>query len=349
MENFVATNNTPRPKVLIAGIGGASLGTELLKCLKMADRYEVLGCDISELAFGHFQDGFTRTFVVDRDNYVDSVRDICLREHIDCLIPGAEQPMVLLSQAFDVFSSENVKLVGNSRHIVELFSDKAKTFELLFGHGFNIPLTKVINSADDLDSMVYPCIVKPVMGSGGSDFVYWAADRDEANVYVHHLWKNGRTPIAQEYIPHHEGEFTVGVLSSPEGELISSIALRRVFHNKLSILWKGGNGLISSGYTQGFIEDFPEVRQTAEEIASAVDSRGPINVQGRMKEGVFYPFEINPRFSASTYLRAMAGFNEVDIFLRALFGESYHSASIRPGYYLRSFTEVYVPKDKVMT
>jgi len=54
------------------------------------------------------------------------------------------------------------------------------------------------------------------------------------------------------------------------------------------------------------------------------------------------PFEINPRFSASTYLRALAGFNEIDIFISRLFGLPVESKpKIRYGYYLRSLCEVY--------
>ena len=33
-----------RPRVLSAGIGGASIGTEILKCLLDANRYDVYGC-----------------------------------------------------------------------------------------------------------------------------------------------------------------------------------------------------------------------------------------------------------------------------------------------------------------
>lgn len=48
-------------RVLIAGIGGASLGTEILKSLLLnEERYDIFGCDISALAFGHYQYGFQK-------------------------------------------------------------------------------------------------------------------------------------------------------------------------------------------------------------------------------------------------------------------------------------------------
>ena len=62
-----------------------------------------------------------------------------------------------------------------------------------------------------------------------------------------------------------------------------------------------------------------------------------------MKDGVLIPFEINPRLSASSYLRAMAGFNEVDLYLRAVAGgEMPEKPVIREGWYLRSLTERFV-------
>jgi carbamoyl-phosphate synthase large subunit len=65
---------------------------------------------------------------------------------------------------------------------------------------------------------------------------------------------------------------------------------------------------------------------------------------------VFIPFEINPRFSASTYLRALAGLNETDMYLKhVLHGIDQSPGSLRAGYYLRSFDEVVVDRDIVKT
>ena len=79
-----------------------------------------------------------------------------------------------------------------------------------------------------------------------------------------------------------------------------------------------------------------------------IQSRGPINIQGRVRDGVLMPFEINPRFSASAYLRALAGFNEIDILLSYLIsGELSVSKSVKHGWYLRSLTETFVAKELV--
>ncbi|NVM21084.1 MAG: ATP-grasp domain-containing protein [Desulfobacterales bacterium] len=336
-------------RVLIAGIGGASLGTEILKCLCLSGDYTVYGCDISNLAYGHYEEGFAKTFVVDHEHYVESVLDICLKEHVQCIIPGGEEPMLLLSKTIEAFQNEGIRLACNSLDVVDICSNKDNTFEFLAQHGFNIPLTISAADPDDLENMVFPCVIKPATGSGGSNFVFVAEDRDEAQTYIQYLSRNGLQAIVQEYIGLDEGEFTVGVLCLPGCQIAGSIALRRCFHNKLSVLVKTKTALLSTGYTQGYIADFPKVRATAERIASCIQSEGPINIQGRVRNEELIPFEINPRFSASTYLRAMAGMNEVDIYLKYLVtGELQKLEKIRPGYYLRSFSEVYVCPDKVL-
>lgn len=341
-----------RPRVLIAGIGGASLGTEVLKCLILADRYAVFGCDISPFAFGHYGGGFEQTFVVDRDDYVASVMRVCQSEGIRIIIPGGEQPLDLLSRSQSLLAKDGIALAANSPDILRIYTDKATTFATLTKLGFQVPRTCCIDTPSqlhELDNFSFPCIVKPALGTGGSTDVFLAANAGEAAMYVNCILNNGGKALVQEYIPEREGEFTIGVLSLPGGKLFGSIALRRNFHNKLSVKSRTAAGLISSGSSQGLIDHFPALQATAEAMATKAGSEGPFNIQGRVRDGELIPFEINPRFSASTYLRALAGFNEIDIFLQSLLGEQgIPHPVIRPGYYLRSFSEVYVPPHKVV-
>lgn len=330
--------------VLIAGIGGASLGTEILKCLGQSDRYRIFGCDISEMAYGLYEDGFTKTFKINRDNYVADVLDICRDQEIDIIIPGGEEPTSLLSRHKSHLSENNVLLAVNDPDVVALCSDKAACFRKLAEIGVTIPLSADAENFEHVFPREMSCVIKPATGSGGSSFVFLARDRNEAAVYVDYLLRNKQTPLVQEYVSHETGEFTVGTLRI--GDKTGSIALKRLFNSKLSVLQKGEAGLISTGYSQGLIEDFPDIRATCEKIAVALDSTGPLNVQGRVKNGEFVPFEINPRFSASSYLRAMAGFNEIDLYLRHMMGENVaFPQSLKYGYYLRSLTEQYVPQE----
>lgn len=338
-------------RVLIAGIGGASLGTEILKCLNLSGKYDVFGCDISKLVYGHYLDDFKDTFIVDRNMYAKSVLELCKKIDINFIIPGGGESMVLLSEAEEEINIAGIKLATNSHDIIEKYSDKEKTFETLSSLGISIPTTKVITTVDEmkkLKSLKFPLVIKPSCGSGGSNFVFLSADKEEAHLYINHLLKNDRTAIVQEYIPIDEGEFTIGVVSIPGGEVVCSIAMKREFSSKLSLSARSKAGLISSGYTQGLIDDFYDIRMQSENIAKTIHSEGPINIQGRVRGGVLIPFEINPRFSASCYMRALSGINEVDIFLQYLSSGAYDEQYLsQKGYYLRSFSEIFIKKENI--
>jgi carbamoyl-phosphate synthase large subunit len=334
--------------VLVAGIGGGSLGLEIAKALRLAARYRIAGCDISPLAFGHYCDLFDHTEVVELDNYVEQLLKICRTLRVNVIVPGGDQPTTLIAAACERFDSYGVRNASNAPRVVSLLSDKERCFDALARNGFAIPRTIALDDKFEAADVPLPCVVKPAIGSGGSAFVFFARSTEEVALYNAYLRNNGRRAIAQEYVPVSNGEFTVGVLSDLDADVRGSIVLKRVFPAKLSVAASGADFLISSGITQGHIGNYPEVARTASAIARAVGSNGPINVQGRVDtEGKFLPFEINPRFSASTYLRALAGFNEVDYFVQLLLGEQSPPLTARSGWFLRGITEVFVADEAI--
>ncbi len=336
-------------KVMIAGIGGASLGTEIYKCLKLENIYELYGCDISPKAYGMYDLGFTKTYHISpNDDYITTVLNVCNDAGIKWLVPGGEQPMTILGRSASIFADAGIHVVTNNPQVISICSDKQQTFSHLAKLGVSIPKTRPIVSKADIEEIGLPCVVKPATGTGGSVAVFFAVSIDEAMIYAEFIKRNGSHPIAQEYIDIAEGEFTIGVLSLPTQRIIGSIALKRELSSKLSVAYRGRGGIISSGYSQGYIGEYPELCKQAETIAKAIGSTGPVNIQARVRNGQLMPFEINPRFSASTYLRAMAGFNEVDITLRYLALQiEPQKPLIQTGWYLRSLTEQYVPEEYI--
>lgn len=328
--------------VLIAGIAGASLGTEIAKSLRAAGGYRVIGCDINPIAYGHFDKRFDATFVANPETYIESVLSIATAQGVRVIIPGGEAPAKLLAAASEMFQMAGISIAQNDPNVVRIASDKSACFVRLAELGVTIPVTRAISKLEDLRDFPMPCVVKPSKDSGGSSFVFFARTLEEAAVYVTYLLRNDLLPIAQEYIPEENGEYTVGVLADQSGQTQGVIALRRVFTAKLSVMTRGKDFLISSGYSQGRIEEFADICASARQIAEAIGSRGPINIQGRVDRlGRFIPFEINARFSASTHLRTLAGFNEVDHFLRHILGLAPRTVlAIMPGWYLRSLDEI---------
>ena len=151
-----------------ASVGGASLGTEIGKCLALAGNYEAFGCDISPTAYGLYDGSFKETFRIDRENYISDVINACHASGAIWLIAGGEQPTALLSAAEAELADHGIALVANSPEIVRLFSDKAETFRKLGAAGFPIPRTRLADGTEAIFAVGLPCIIKPATGSGGS-------------------------------------------------------------------------------------------------------------------------------------------------------------------------------------
>jgi carbamoyl-phosphate synthase large subunit len=277
--------------------------------------------------------------------------EICRSHEVQVIIPGADQTTGMIAAASECFSSCGIKLAVNSAALVPQLMNKSKCFSELERLGFAVPRTVAISGPKANGEISYPCIVKPSIESGGSSFVFYARDREQMEVYATYLTNCGKQPIAQEYISLENGEFTVGVLSDTKQTVLGAIAMKRAFPAKLSIGAQGSDFMVSSGFSQGYIGDFPEICSVACDISRALGSSGPLNVQGRVdRNGRFLPFEINPRFSASTYLRALAGFNEVDHYVRHLLDlPGAGPLSVIPGWYLRSLTEIAVAEKDLVS
>lgn len=337
----------PAERVIVAGAGGASLGTETLKALALSTRYDAIAVDVAPLAYGLYMKEAKASHLLRASNYVDDLIAYCHREQVRVVLPSAEPTLKIISAERERLRDAGITPVLNRLEVINACSDKSATFDVLERLGLPVPLTRVIASEQDLAGFPMPCIIKPATDTGASMMVSAASSHAEALMYSRWIWSAGLTAIAQEYLPHDEGEFTVGVLRFDDW--IGSIAMKREFPAKLSYLVKSERFLISSGYSQGLIDAFPDICEQARNIAVALDSRGPLNIQGRLVKGVFYPFEINPRFSGTTYLRTMAGFPEIEIYLDHLNGKpAPPQPVIKPGYYLRSFAEQYVPADQLL-
>jgi carbamoyl-phosphate synthase large subunit len=335
-------------RIVIAGIGVGSLGLELLKCFSLTKQFALFGTDISATAYGHSDPRFisTRTLksTSPRD-YCTELLDYAAEVDAGIIAPGAEGSHLAIVSHRDLFSRAGVDLMINNQRVIDLCSDKVACNAHLKQLGFTVAETLVPANEDEIARFSkLPCVVKPAVNSGGSNLVFLAEDVSEAAFFFTYLRSRGFVPAIQEYIDSQE-EFTVGVLSSRNGNVLTSIALKRDLTPKLSRSTAYGSRVISSGWSQGWIEDFTDVCRQAERIASAVGSTWALNVQGRMKDGVLIPFEINPRHSGTSFLRALAGVNEPVIALSSLRdGFVAPKVKIKAGQYLRTLSEHVVPR-----
>jgi carbamoyl-phosphate synthase large subunit len=291
-------------------------------------------------------------------SYLNVILSLCKKLDIEVLFHGSEPELKVMSNNREKIKDAGIFLPINTKEVIDTCMDKFKTNEFLSKNGFCFPKTSKIRSMEDASYVeFYPVVLKPSIGGGGSANTMLAQSKDELLAFSKYLLTIYPEFVAQEYVGTPDNEFTACILTSLDGEYINSIAVKRMIMSSLGNRIKVKNRTsrkelgeilaISSGVSQGEIGKFPEVTSQCKEIALALGSKGPLNIQCRFVDGKVYVFEINPRYSGTTSLRAMVGFNEPDILIRKhLLGESIETDfKYKTGYILRGLEEQYIESD----
>lgn len=319
--------------VLITGVSSGSTGEQVWKALSLgARRYRLLAANVDP----------ARSVVAPRSArvalppasdpaYLRALARAANRAGARFLVPGSDPELARVADGRRELAGLTAAIpLANRAETVSLCADKGATSAALARAGFRAPRT---TECDDAARAVetaaaagipWPVVVKPRRSAGGSVNVFLAQDEDELRFFARWVAENGGggALLLQEYVGTADDEYTVGVLSWPDGTVAGSCALRRdltsVLSTRLAVPNRTGRPelgarlAISTGFTQGSVEAYREVRAAAERVAAAVGSAGPLNVQGRFVDGELVVFEINPRFSGTEAMRAMAGWNQAE-------------------------------------
>ena len=307
--------------VLVTGIGSAGVGEQILKSLLISDlNLKIVGTNISENC--HNRDIVNRFSIVPLatdESYGKEIHKIIREESIDIIFPGSDPELNYFSKNRNQF--HGISLGINSDSLIQVCLNKNSLYEALFKKGIDLPFYKKINSVEDCLSIEkFPVILKPNTGSGGSAHIYMAFNQNELCFFTQYMLDRKIDIILQEYVPYQDNEYTIGVSHDQEGNHLGTIILKRDLSTGLSVskkyVEKGEKIVISSGVSQGSFVHDSKISIQAKRIAEAVNSFGPLNVQARYFEGKLQLMEINPRLSGTTYLRALAGYNEPQEIIR---------------------------------
>lgn len=344
--------------VLVTGIGGGGHGEQILKALKMAKTpMNIIGADMTELSRGlkEVETSFLLPPASD-PSYIDVLLEKCREFKVEVLFHGSEPELKKMSENRDRIAAAGILLPINNQRVISMCMDKFKTIEFLEENGFTFPKSYNITTLEDCELVEsYPIVLKPSIGGGGSANTYIVQTREELIFCCKQMLQQYPVFIAQEYVGTPDDEFTVGVLCDMNGKLVNSIAVHRMIKGSLGCRMKVPNQtgnealssqlVISSGISQGRIGKYPEVTSQCEQMALAIGSTGPLNIQCRFVNGKVYVFEINPRYSGTTSFRAMVGLNEPELMIRHHFlnEEIERNVPFNEGYVLRGLDETFFP------
>ncbi|HJU14662.1 MAG TPA: ATP-grasp domain-containing protein [Candidatus Nitrosotalea sp.] len=318
---------------------GSIVGQGIIKCLRLANekntidaKYRIVAADMSARAPGLYRAdaGFLVPAALTSE-YLDFIIKLCIEERIMAIFIGSDEETIPLSEARDDIENKSGAVVmANHPITTTIASDKWETYKFLRRNNLPHPESAL---PEDREKFVkeygFPLVVKPREGHGSLHF-YIVRNEDELTRAVSAIQRVGWKPLLQEFLGAEDTEYTSGVTVSRDGKIMSSISMRKIL--------KGGQTY------RAFIDDYKDVRKAAERVAVKIGAVGAINIQAKVSKGEIKTFEINPRFSATCPLRAVAGINEPDIVFRnVLYDEKIRLKKYQRLVCMRYWNEVYVP------
>ena len=325
------------PRVAVTGVG-SNIGQGVVKALRLAypEAY-VVGTDAKPRSVGFFACDAGEVLPHSRlPEYGERVRELLERHAIDLLLIASHAETLPLSRLRgELEEGTGAKVVVSSTATVEAAIDKYRTVEVLAAAGCNAPCSTVSRERAELEAFAaavgFPLIVKP-RGGQGSRGVSLVDDLPSLVA----AWQAEPEALVQEHVGDLGQEYTAAAWTDRDGELKGVVTMRRELDAGTTVLAEFGA--------------FPRVRREVERVVAALEPRGPINVQLRLAERGAVTFEVNPRFSGTTALRALAGWNDVAATVDSFhYGRPAELPAVESGSVLRYYDEVFVGADELRT
>lgn len=318
--------------ILVTG-AGALLGQGIIRCLRFAEEnYKIITADPSVYATGHAMSDIAYTIpFISAEGYQERIEEIIVKEKIDIILIGTDVELPFFAEKKAYFEQKfKLTVVVSSERVIEIANNKWLTAEFLREHNFPYPMSALTTDAPAIEALgnkqSFPLFAKPVDGarSMGIEVINDATDLKRVCSYPNNL-------VVQEYLSEAEGEFTTGCLVL-EGTCVAIVSLVR--------------DLRDGNTWRAFRKGDSPFDDTIKDIAESLGAEGPVNFQYRIKDGKPVIFEINCRFSGTTPLRLMFGFNEVEQLINFYTkGEAVKTPVLREGTVLRAFSDIFVAND----
>lgn len=321
-------------KILVTG-AGALLGQGILRSLNYSkNNYYIVSADPDVRSTGHAlaQKSYVIPLATDQ-LYMGKITEIIEKEEIDLVLIGTDVELPIFAKHKEELEHKfPVRIAVSNEKAIEIANNKWLTAEFLRENNFPYPISALTSDNEQVQklkqSASYPYIAKPVDGarSKGLKIINNEEDFQEVCSYENNL-------VVQEKIGDEEGEFTTGCLVVA-GKCVAVVSLIRDLRD--------GNTWRAYRYGESPYDD------TIAGIAEKLGVEGPANFQYRIKDGNPVVFEVNCRFSGTTPLRLMYGFNEVEALVdNYLENKPIQKPELKEGTILRTFSDVFVPNEEL--
>ena len=295
--------------ILVHAIG-SPLGQSILKSLKISNLdLNIFVSDIYEDAAGfHLVKSENRIVLppVKSENYDFFIKNYLFEKDIKIIFPVITAEHNYYQKNMNYFKSNNIEIVTMNNHIYDIINNKLKCIEYLEKENIAVPNTLLADNSETFYSKIQkfspPYFIKPVMGASSNDN-FIIENEDKLLAVINSFPSNYF--IVQEFLKN-PAEYTVGVYRSPRYNFEDTMVIKRELRFGLSY--------------KGEVIENEQISKYALKICRSLNTIYSVNVQLRMRNNAPVLFEINPRLSSTTYVRAYFGFNEPEMIIKEKIG-----------------------------
>lgn len=315
-------------KIFNIGISciGSGVGQSVINSLNLSRLpIKKIGLGTNPFAYGAYDcDAYDYTKSIYETEYIDNLIEICLKNRIDIIIPGLDDEAMIYAQNADKFNAAGIKSIFAGEELISICRDKER---------MSNDLNKIIDifvksyNKDTLiedirtEKVKFPFIAKPRGGFASRGIEIIRNVDDLIKITDEHIIQELAIPIKTDPNYH----FYMSQIAQNKNPQVSEVSIQLVYNPEGLLM---GRMFSYNKLNNGVpIEVVPYEN---EYIWSIVDKltptllkmglRGPLNIQGRLTENGLKLFEMNPRFTGITGLRALMGFNEVEACVKEWLG-----------------------------
>ena len=312
---------------------GSPLGQSICKALRLSRFHVVvIPADCDEMSAGLYLDRngpkVVLPPVLSPDYFSELVR-VLKEYHIHVIFPVIGPEFKFFHDHADYFNKENIRIASVDKDVLDRCNDKYEGMRYLRQAGISVPDTVLCVPGPALDDYLarahFPLFMKPRNGASGRD-VYLVRDLEQL-VALRKAFPAGYF-VVQAYLGDGD-EYTVGVYIAKNGSFRSAVVMKRQL--KFGLSYKGE------------VVEEPSISHYCIDLCEKMGLYYASNVQLKLVKGAPRAFEINPRFSSTTSVRAAFGFNEPEMMLYDLFDNlDCYEHSVSTGRFLRYWEEIYL-------
>ena len=302
--------NKKKINILVTS-AGSYCAYNILKCLRNSKHYNLFTTDINKFSIDSCFS--KKNFIIPNEKneikYIKKLLEISKKNFISIIIPTFDTELSVLKKNEKKFNDLDIKIIIGNNLLISLASNKLFLANWLESNNFNyIPSISLDKFRPKITKLNFPLILKPKFGWGSRNITIF----DDLPKLISFL-KNNKIILSdyllQNCISNDFKEFTGTVTISKNKNILGSFCSER-------IIIKGDSRII-------YVKKYKSLENQMIKIAKKINTSGPINFQFKVMDGKIFIFEINARFSTTSYVRSVAGYNEPLIVLKDFMFDKY--------------------------